>query len=97
MNAVVILAGTFIAAGCTPDGACWPNFWTERAAYVRELPHEMMPHGWRGMCRCGKASAVIIISPGGGYTREALIAHELGHDAGVTVHRDGSIFDWREK
>lgn len=84
-----ILAGTFIAAGCTADGACWQDFTTRRdvrVAVVNTLD------GKHGVCLCDGPSPLIMVRPDDEYPLHLLIAHELGHDNGVTKHADGSVW-----
>lgn len=87
----IIPAGRWIAGGCTPDGACWPMFVTRRAARIVVVGIDVLPRK-RGVCICDGPSPLIMIRPGAGYTYAGLVGHELGHDNGVTRHRDGSVW-----
>lgn len=87
----IIPAGRWIAGGCTPDGACWPVFVTRRTVRIVVVGADVLPHK-RGTCICNGPSPIIMIRPGGGYTYQDLVGHELGHDNGVTRHADGSVW-----
>lgn len=92
----ILPEGTFFAAGCTPDGACWPDFRTERPAYVRYMD-EPIPLNGRlisGLCLCGQVAVFQVQSENlpPGWTPEMILAHEAGHDTGVTMHEDGEVW-----
>lgn len=84
-----IIVGSFIAAGCTADGACWPDFTTRRDVRVAVVETLEDKHG---VCLCDGPSPIIMVRPDAAYPKADLIAHELGHDNGVTMHKDGSIW-----
>ncbi len=88
-----ILAGTFIFQGCTADGACWPTFITKRDVRVAVVETLEDKHG---VCLCDGPSPLIMVRPGDEYPLHLLIAHELGHDNGVTRHADGSVWIRKE-
>jgi len=45
-----------------------------------------------GVCLCDGPSPLIMVRPDDEYPLHLLIAHELGHDNGVTRHADGSVW-----
>ena len=91
----IIPAGTHFSAGCTPDGACWPDFTSQRPVYIRDVPLIVLK-GRNGIMLSGPESAIAFIHADTVYLREDLIAHEIGHDNCVTAHADGETHCWRD-
>lgn len=88
-----IAIGTMFFAGCTPDGACWPDFVTTRSVIVREVdsPRAIDPFKRKlvafSLTDTGPVCQVFLPRKyRGEWTRFETLAHEVGHCEGVTQH-----------
>lgn len=90
-----IAIGTHFAAGCTPDGACWPDFVTTRKVIVREVdsPSDIDPFKRRlvafSLTDTGPVCQVFLPRQyKNGWNIELTLSHEVGHCEGVTKHAE---------
>lgn len=103
----VIDAGTFFPAGCTPDGACWTDYVSERPCIVRQFD-DLPKHWQKGLTLSSTSMCQVWVkrnpqagegwtNPSNRWTVEKIVAHEVGHDNCVTRHFNGIVDCWKDR